>query len=82
MKACCGFGAAGEPLGVRAGSYPELRTLLCIGGVDMKTQTDAVRGSGVHMVVATPGRLKDMLSKRRMNLDICRCGRVGGRVGG
>lgn len=28
---------------------------------------------GVHIVVATPGRLKDLLSKRRMNLDICRC---------
>ena len=24
------------------------------------------------MCVATPGRLKDMLGKRRMNLDICR----------
>ena len=28
--------------------------------------------AGVHMCVATPGRLKDMLGKRRMNLDICR----------
>lgn len=26
----------------------------------------------MHMVVATPGRLKDMLSKKRMNLDLCR----------
>ena len=52
--------------------YPELRSLLCIGGVDMKSQTDVVRNHGVHIVVATPGRLKDMLSKRRMNLDICR----------
>lgn len=26
----------------------------------------------MHMCVATPGRLKDMLGKRRMNLDICR----------
>lgn len=34
-------------------------------------QADAVK-SGVHMLVATPGRLKDMLTKRRMNLDICR----------
>lgn len=82
---CAEFGMAGCPAGgvaislvdpcappARAGGYPELRTLLCIGGVDMKTQTDAVRGNGVHMVVATPGRLKDMLSKRRMTLDICR----------
>ena len=27
---------------------------------------------GVHIVVATPGRLKDHLSKRRMTLDSCR----------
>lgn len=52
--------------------YPEIRSMLCIGGVDMKSQTDMVRNSGVHLVVATPGRLKDLLSKRRMNLDICR----------
>ena len=50
----------------------ELRCLLCIGGIDMKAQTDAMKGGGVHMVVATPGRLKDMLAKRRLNLDICR----------
>jgi hypothetical protein len=31
--------------------------------------------AGIHIVVATPGRLKDLLSKRRMNLDVCRCGR-------
>lgn len=41
---------------------PELRTLLCIGGVDMKAQADQIRNSGIHMVVATPGRLKDMLT--------------------
>jgi hypothetical protein len=28
---------------------------------------------GVHTAVCTPGRLKDFLEKRRMNLDICRC---------
>lgn len=28
--------------------------------------------AGIHMVVATPGRLKDMLGKKRMNLDLCR----------
>lgn len=61
-----GFTAA-----MKADGQTELRSLLCIGGIDMKAQTDAVKG-GVHMVVATPGRLKDMLSKRRLNLDICR----------
>ncbi|KAG2324540.1 hypothetical protein Bca52824_007268 [Brassica carinata] len=55
---------------VEAG-YPPLRSLLCIGGVDMRSQLDAVR-RGVHIVVATPGRLKDLLVKKKMNLDACR----------
>lgn len=45
--------------------------MLCIGGIDMRAQMDMLR-KGVHIVVATPGRLKDLLNKRRMNLDICR----------
>ena len=27
---------------------------------------------GLHIVVATPGRLMDMLDKKRMNLEVCR----------
>ncbi|KAL0866009.1 hypothetical protein Bca101_045127 [Brassica carinata] len=55
---------------VEAG-YPPLRSLLCIGGVDRRSQLDAVK-RGVHIVVATPGRLKDLLAKKKMNLDACR----------
>ncbi|XP_010472922.1 PREDICTED: DEAD-box ATP-dependent RNA helicase 35 [Camelina sativa] len=55
---------------VKAG-YPPLRSLLCIGGIDMKSQLEVVKG-GVHIVVATPGRLKDMLAKKKMSLDACR----------
>lgn len=29
-------------------------------------------GSGVHMMVATPGRLMDLLQKKMVSLDICR----------
>lgn len=56
---------------MREAGYPELRALLCIGGVDMRSQVEVVR-KGVHIVVATPGRLKDMLAKKKMNLDNCR----------
>ncbi|KAI3864379.1 hypothetical protein MKX03_010217 [Papaver bracteatum] len=35
--------------------YPEIRALLCIGGIDMRSQLDVVK-RGVHIVVATPGR--------------------------
>lgn len=55
-----------------ADGAPKLNTMLAIGGIDMREQTEGFRGGGVHMVVATPGRLKDLLSKRRLNLDICR----------
>jgi ATP-dependent RNA helicase DDX41 len=58
---------------LRGDGYPELRSMLCIGGVDMRTQCDVMR-TGVHMVVATPGRLKDMLKKKTLNLDVCRWG--------
>ena len=51
--------------------YPELRIMLSIGGVDPKQNYEMLR-QGVHMVVATPGRLKDLLHKKRMTLDICR----------
>ncbi|KAB2611482.1 DEAD-box ATP-dependent RNA helicase 35-like [Pyrus ussuriensis x Pyrus communis] len=56
---------------MREAGYPEIRPLLCIGGVDMRSQLEIVK-KGVHIVVATPGRLKDMLAKKKMNLDSCR----------
>ncbi|KAJ3122870.1 hypothetical protein HK100_011807 [Physocladia obscura] len=51
--------------------YPPLRLLLCMGGISMQDQMAALR-AGPHIVVATPGRLQDMLSKGKFNLDICR----------
>lgn len=56
---------------LREAGYPEIRPMLCIGGVDMRTQMEVVK-KGVHIVVATPGRLKDLLAKKKMNLDNCR----------
>lgn len=52
---------------------PELRSALFIGGVDSKEPLDAMRRSGLHMAVCTPGRLKDLLQKKRITLDNCRC---------
>lgn len=49
---------------------PQLRTFLAIGGTRVDYET---LRSGVHIVVATPGRLLDLLRKRRLNLDACRC---------
>lgn len=52
--------------------YPQLRTQLLIGGESTRDQVNAIRQMGVHAIVATPGRLRDILKKRFMTLDICR----------
>ncbi|CAI0425203.1 unnamed protein product [Linum tenue] len=58
---------------MREAGYPELRCLLIIGGIDNRLELASImRNKGVHIVVATPGRLKDMLAKKKMRLDICR----------
>ncbi|KAJ3076560.1 DEAD (Asp-Glu-Ala-Asp) box polypeptide 41, partial [Quaeritorhiza haematococci] len=54
----------------KLGGFPQLRVLLCMGGISMADQADVLR-KGVHIVVATPGRLQDMLEKKKFNLDIC-----------
>ncbi|KAG0261414.1 hypothetical protein DFQ27_002971 [Actinomortierella ambigua] len=52
------------------GGYPQLRSLLCMGGINMQDQ-QAVMFQGPHIVIATPGRLQDMLAKKKFNLDLC-----------
>eukprot|EP00301_Raphidiophrys_heterophryoidea_P005427 c12279_g2_i1.p1 GENE.c12279_g2_i1~~c12279_g2_i1.p1 ORF type:complete len:641 (+),score=156.85 c12279_g2_i1:22-1923(+) len=56
---------------LRNDGFPELRPLLTIGGISMRDQSDVMR-RGIHMVVATPGRLLDMLNKKKILLDLCR----------
>ncbi|KAI0710416.1 P-loop containing nucleoside triphosphate hydrolase protein [Cerioporus squamosus] len=53
------------------GRYPQLNTLLCIGGISMGEQSH-VLNKGLHIVVATPGRLIDMLEKKRFTFDNCK----------
>ncbi|KAI0928179.1 hypothetical protein AcV5_005827 [Taiwanofungus camphoratus] len=53
------------------GKYPQLNVLLCIGGIAMGEQSH-VLNKGLHIVVATPGRLIDMLEKRRFTFDNCK----------
>ncbi|XP_064466091.1 ATP-dependent RNA helicase abstrakt-like isoform X3 [Ornithodoros turicata] len=56
---------------LESAGYGSLRSCLCIGGTSVREQLDVVR-RGVHVMVATPGRLMDMLDKKMVNLDICR----------
>ena len=47
----------------------ELRTLLCIGGINFKTQSNILY-NGIHMIVGTPGRIKDCLEKKKFNFKL------------
>lgn len=58
---------------LRESGCPELKMLLCVGRVDMRSKLEVVK-RGVHIVLATPGWLKDLLAKMRMNLDNCMYG--------
>ncbi|GAA5903744.1 uncharacterized protein JCM6883_005100 [Sporobolomyces salmoneus] len=53
------------------GGYPQVRALLCIGGINMSEQSQTL-AKGFHMVVATPGRLQDMLEKKKFTLKGCK----------
>jgi ATP-dependent RNA helicase DeaD len=46
---------------------PELKMACVYGGAGMSTQTTALR-RGVHVIIATPGRLLDHLNRRNMSL--------------
>ena len=50
--------------------YARAKALLCIGGIPMAEQAHTLR-TGFHIVVATPGRLQDMLEQRRFTLAAC-----------
>ena len=55
-----------------SGMYPELRASLIIGGEDKKMQYSTCQEKGVHCIVATPGRLNDLLNIKKLNMDICK----------
>jgi ATP-dependent RNA helicase DDX41 len=48
-----------------------LKTVLLIGGQKGREQEKQMRG-GVHIIVATPGRLVDMLNKKKFTLNFCK----------
>jgi len=56
---------------LEAGGNPKLRIGVAIGGTPVKETMATVR-QGVHIMVATPGRLLDMLNRKMMELTVCR----------
>jgi len=61
-----------EALGEAGTGYPRLRTVLVVGGEDKRGQIEPVEKFGIHALVATPGRLKDLLNQGKIKLDLCR----------
>ncbi|KAJ3998059.1 P-loop containing nucleoside triphosphate hydrolase protein [Lentinula boryana] len=55
----------------KEGKYPPLNTLLCMGGISMSEQSHTM-SKGLHIVVATPGRLIDMLEKKKFTFNNCK----------
>ena len=49
----------------------ELDKVLCIGGADMTRQIKRLQHNP-HFVIGTPGRLKDLVDKRKLNLSMFR----------
>ena len=49
------------------GKYTELKNTVIFGGVKQRAQVDALR-RGVDILVATPGRLLDLINQRHVNL--------------
>uniref|UniRef100_A0A1B6DQA1 RNA helicase n=2 Tax=Clastoptera arizonana TaxID=38151 RepID=A0A1B6DQA1_9HEMI len=56
---------------VKGYGSPEIRCCLAIGGISATESMDVIK-RGVHIMVATPGRLMDMLDKKMVGLDVCR----------
>lgn len=50
------------------GKFLRLKHTVIFGGVSQKAQTDALR-SGVDILIATPGRLLDLMNQRFIKLD-------------
>jgi ATP-dependent RNA helicase RhlE len=50
------------------GRYLPIRSTVIFGGVGQHSQVQALR-QGVHVLVATPGRLQDLMQQRHVRLD-------------
>jgi len=49
----------------------DLDVVLCIGGANMDRQEKKLRHNP-HFVIGTPGRLRDLIERRKLNLDLFR----------
>ncbi|KAJ6928930.1 hypothetical protein NC652_012943 [Populus alba x Populus x berolinensis] len=68
------YGVIVDRMEAAASNQENVHSLIVCPSRELARQTyelEVVK-KGVHIVVATPGRLKDMLAKKKMSLDNCR----------
>lgn len=49
--------------------YMNVNTRCCIGGTDPREDRNSLKNGGIHIVVGTPGRIKDMIEKKALRTD-------------
>jgi len=52
--------------------YPQLNSLLIVGGEPMGAQVRALQETPIHCIVCTAGRVRMLLKEQRMTFDHCR----------
>jgi len=57
-----------QKVALALGDYMQLKCHCCIGGTSVREDIDKLR-EGQHLVVGTPGRVFDMISKRNLRID-------------
>jgi len=57
-----------QKVALALGDYQRVKVHACIGGTSVREDIDKLR-EGQHMVVGTPGRVFDMITKRHLRVD-------------
>mmetsp|Transcript_133207 Transcript_133207/g.426011 ORF Transcript_133207/g.426011 Transcript_133207/m.426011 type:complete len:392 (-) Transcript_133207:336-1511(-) len=57
-----------QKVSLALGDYMKIRCHSCIGGTSVRDDIDKLR-EGQHVIVGTPGRVFDMISKRHLRVD-------------
>merc|ERR1719440_1831605 len=61
-----------QKVALALGDYNRVKCHCCIGGTSVRDDIDRLR-EGQHVVVGTPGRVYDMISKRNLRIDDLLC---------
>jgi translation initiation factor 4A len=49
--------------------FLKVQSRCCIGGTDPKEDRNALKSGGIQVVVGTPGRIKDLITRKTLATD-------------